>query len=65
MGSPLRASAGQLDGRSTVMRSPRRMVPGTTTRALIPRRFIAWPTSVFRKWKASRPNRFVNFAQPV
>ena len=26
---------------------------------------MAWPTSVLRRWSASRPNRLVNLAQPV
>src|SRR5262245_32692377 len=41
------------------------MGPGTTTRALIPRRFSARPGGELTKRSASAPNRAENLAQPV
>ena len=45
--------------------SPRRTVPGWTTRAYMPRRRSARPLGWFTKRMAAEPKRAVNFAHPV
>ena len=55
-------------GRSTSRRrttSPTRIVPGCTTRALIPRRLSARPTGELTNFIASSPKRATNLLHPV
>jgi hypothetical protein len=52
-------------GYSFVIVSPRRIVPGVTTLALMPRRRNSLPTPTFTKRNAFAPKRAANLGHPV